>query len=96
MKNKLPSHIQRLEMNAKLRKEDFTVMTLRKKIKKMRWGTCCGKPVQTAIRNIDVGNAVIKNVPVGVCEVCGNEYENLFFMADLENLPIRSLKRVLG
>ena len=62
----------------------------------MYLGTCCDKPLAMEKKDVDVGPAVIKNMPVGVCQVCGEHYYDLFFMADLDNLPVGLLSKVLS
>jgi YgiT-type zinc finger domain-containing protein len=67
----------------------------------MRWGTCsgddneCGGNIISERRDVDFGPVVVKNMPVGVCEVCGEEYHNLFFGAEIEWQTITAIWRIL-
>ena len=87
---------KRLRMFAEVNKREFNMIKLRNEANHMYLGTCCNQLLNIVKKNVDFGSVVIKNVPVGVCLICGEEYYDLFFMANLEQQPLSSLHKILS
>ena len=74
----------------------YDILRTKLRIAHLHWGACeCGGQVVTVRQDVDFGPVVIKRVPVGECEACGENYYDLFLGGELECVSIMALWRIL-